>query len=112
MIAKIAYSYAYAEGALNNIDGKSVVLPSILGEKDNIGIWVGTLDTPLTAKVGLLHHLKLIEDKKQGYLKAEIQLFSRLTNTKLLCNPRQVKMMPPITVCSEVAGKYNRNGII
>ena len=76
MLAKIAYTYAFAEGALNTIDGKSVVLPSILGERDEIGLWVGMIDASLTAKPGLLHRLELNKDKKQGLLMAEIQLFS------------------------------------
>jgi hypothetical protein len=74
MLAKIAYSYAFAEGALNIIDGKSVVLPSILGERDEIGLWVGMIDTPLIARAGLLHRIELIQG--QGFLMAEIQLFS------------------------------------
>lgn len=76
MLAKIAYSYAFAQGALKSIDGESVVLPSILGERDEIGLWVGIIDSSLVAREGLLHRLALIEDKEHGFLIVNVQLFS------------------------------------
>jgi len=76
MLAKIAYSYAFAEGVLNALDGESVVLPSILGKRDEIGLWVGTVEEPIKSTQGLLHRLALFEDREQGFLMAEVQLFS------------------------------------
>jgi hypothetical protein len=76
MLAKIAYSYAFAEGALNALAGESVVLPSILGERDEIGLWVGMIDSSLIAREGVLHRLALIEDREHGFLMVEVQLFS------------------------------------
>ena len=76
MLAKIAYCYAFAEGALKSLDGKSVVLPSILGDRDDIGLWVGITDPSLIAREGILHRLAMMEDKENGFLVAEIQLFS------------------------------------
>ena len=43
MIAKIGYSMAVAEGQLDFISGEPYVLPSILGQRDDIGRWVGTI---------------------------------------------------------------------
>ena len=76
MLAKITYSYAFAEGAINALEGDSVVLPSILGERDEIGLWVGMVDKSIKSSKGLLHRLVLIEDRKQNLLIAEVQLFA------------------------------------
>jgi len=76
MIAKIAYAYAVAEGVINLIEGKSYVLPSILGEKDEIGKWVGTLGESPRVFEGLLHRILIHQDKEKGLLLGEVHLFS------------------------------------
>jgi len=76
MIAKIAYSMAYAKGALETIKGNPTVISSILGVRDDIGLWVGTLQAPHKAQSGLLHRISLIEDRKLGLLLSEVQLFA------------------------------------
>lgn len=42
VIAKVAYGFAVANGALDAIEGESFVVPAILGKVDEIGRWVGT----------------------------------------------------------------------
>lgn len=76
MIAKIAYAFAYAEGAMNDVVGESFVLPAILGEKDEIGRWVGTLTEPPKAHPGVLHRLEIHHDRERQLLCVEVQLFS------------------------------------
>ena len=76
MLAKIAYSYAFGEGVTHVVEGNPPVIASILGEKDEIGFWVGTTDKPLNKIEHLLHRLSIIEDKKNGLLAAEVQLFA------------------------------------
>jgi len=76
MIAKIGYAFAYAEGAIADLEGKPYVLPAILGEQDEIGRWVGTLTKPLEAFPTLLHRVLIHHDSEKGLLFAEVQLFS------------------------------------
>lgn len=76
MIAKIAYAFAYAEGVISDIEGEVFVLPSILGEKDEIGHWVGTLTTPPKSQADTLHRIEVHYDHQRGLLCAEVQLFS------------------------------------
>jgi hypothetical protein len=76
MIAKIAYSYAFAEGATQGLRQVSPMLPALLGKSDDIGRWVGTLPKQLETHPGLLHRLALREDRENGLLVAEVQLFA------------------------------------
>lgn len=76
MIAKVAYSYAAAQGAINLGEGIPPIVSSILGEKNEIGRWVGNLSTTLSKKEGLLHRLALISDDEKGLLIGEVQLFA------------------------------------
>lgn len=76
MIAKIGYAFAYAEGAIADLEGKSYVLPAILGEQDEIGRWVGTLTKPLETFPTMLHRVLIHHDSEKGLLFAEVQLFS------------------------------------
>ena len=76
MLAKIGYAMAAAEGAQKRLDGPSPILPSILGDVDDIGRWVGTLPDPIRKYPGLLHRIALREDRDKGLLLAEIQLFA------------------------------------
>ncbi len=74
MLAKIAYSYAWGEGALQKLSGPSLTPSAILGNSDDIGNWVGTLDGPVQKYPGLLHRLSLHEER--GLLIASVQLFA------------------------------------
>lgn len=76
VIAKIAYGFAYAEGAIHDLDGRSPVLESILGKQDNVGDWVGMIDKPFEVHPDTLHRIELHHDKKRGLLLAEVQLFA------------------------------------
>lgn len=76
MIAKIGYAMAFAVGALNRLEGPSPVIPSILGEVDDIGRWVGTLTDPIRRYPELLHRIAIREDRERRFLLAEVQLFS------------------------------------
>ena len=77
MIAKIGYATAFALGDLRRLEGPSPVIPSILGEEDDIiGRWVGTLTDPIRNYPGLLHRIEIHEDTKRRLLLAEVQLFS------------------------------------
>jgi hypothetical protein len=76
MVAKIAYAFAAAEGLLEGIEGKPLVIPAILGETDNIGNLVGTLTEPFTAYPGQLHRILVVNDEEKGLLVSEVHLFS------------------------------------
>lgn len=74
MVAKIGYAFACAEGAINDLEGPAFVVPAILGKRDDIGDWVGTLEKPFASHPGILHRIEL--PKKHGFLWAEVQLFA------------------------------------
>lgn len=74
MIAKIAFSFAWAEGAFTKYPAPFPIAKSILGESNDIGQWVGTVDGPIEKYPGLLHRLSLQEE--HGFLIAFVQLFS------------------------------------
>lgn len=76
MIAKIGYAFAFAEGAIADLDGAPYILPAILGTRDEIGRWVGTLTKPLEVFPDLLHRIGVHRDLEKGLLIAEVQLFS------------------------------------
>jgi hypothetical protein len=76
MISKIAYGMAFARGDIDRIEGPSPVIPSILGDVDDIGRWVGTLTGPIRKYPGLLHRVEIHEDRERRLLIAEVQLFS------------------------------------
>ncbi|QXE91641.1 HNH endonuclease [Geomonas subterranea] len=76
VIAKIAYSTAFAEGALAGVSDTEAILPAILGETDNIGKWVGTLPGQAEKFDGHLHRVTLHRDIMAGFLIAEVHLFS------------------------------------
>jgi len=76
MIAKIAYGMAVAEGSIDALDGKPLLLDAILGGKDEIGRWVGTLTKPIERFKGLLHRILVHEDREKGLLIGEVQLFA------------------------------------
>jgi hypothetical protein len=75
-LAKIAYCFAVANGALDMLDAPSPVVSSILGETEDIGRWVGTLTEHAAPLPDALHTLRLHEDWERGLLVAEIWLFS------------------------------------
>lgn len=76
MLAKIGYALAVADGHEYALDGRAFVLPAILGERDDIGQWVGTHTDPIRKYPDLLHHMAIRKDFERGLLMAEIQLFS------------------------------------
>lgn len=76
MLAKIAYAYACAEGALEDIEGAPFVLPAILGHQNDVGHWVGTVTDPLQAHAGVLHRLVIHRDTERQLLCVEVQLFA------------------------------------
>lgn len=73
MLAKIAYASSIALGFDKILEGSSFVLPAILGIKDDIGQWVGTVNGPNT-KYPCLHRVAMRFER--GLLIAEVQLFS------------------------------------
>jgi hypothetical protein len=76
MIAKIAYSFAVAEGKLSLLRGTSPVVSAILGKTDDIGRWVGTVTDPIEKHDGLLHRILIHEDAVRHLLIGEVHLFS------------------------------------
>jgi len=76
MIAKIGYAMAYALGEIDRLEGPSLVIPSILGDVDDIGQWVGTLTGPIRKYPALLHRVEIHPDRDRRVLVAEVQLFS------------------------------------
>ena len=75
VIAKIAYSWAYAEGYIGRLDGPSLVVPAILGRTDDIGHWVGTISPVTEKKTGLLHQILIKEDEENKILLCGVHLF-------------------------------------
>ena len=75
VIAKIAYAFAAAEGELRAISGPALVLPALLGEKEEIGRWVGTAKTR-EVYPNLLHRILIHHDLKSGFLIGEVHLLS------------------------------------
>ena len=76
MIAKIGYAFAWAEGAIHDVELPSPVIPAILGQTEDIGAWVGTLDKPYESHPGTMHRLELFRDLERRLLFAEVQLFA------------------------------------
>ena len=76
VVAKIAYSFACAEGVLKDLAEPSPVLPAILGQSANIGNWVGTLDHSNQAHPQTLHRINLMHEEQHRLLLAEVQLFA------------------------------------
>lgn len=76
MLAKIAFCYAVKIGVLNKLDGPCLVIPATLGQSDDIGRWVGTIDGPFRTYPGILHRLEVHQDQERGLLMVEVQLFA------------------------------------
>lgn len=76
MVAKVAYSFAVAMDYDSMLEGTSEVVPAILGQRDDIGHWVGTRTGPITRYAGALHRLAIQRDLERGLLIADIQLFA------------------------------------
>ncbi len=76
MIAKIAYAYAVAEQQIDPRRWQPEVVLSIIGKRDEIGRWVGTLQDPIRKHPGLLHRIALREDRERNLLIGEVQLFA------------------------------------
>ncbi len=76
MIAKIAYVMAVAEGRTSALQEQATVIPAILGQRDEIGRWVGTITDPIKKYPGLLHRIAISEDRARGLLMGEVQLFA------------------------------------
>lgn len=77
MIAKIAFSMAVAIDAFEGANySKSFVLPAILGEKDDIGQWVGTITEPIISSKYYLHRVLVHRDIEKGLLIGDVQIFS------------------------------------
>lgn len=76
MLAKIAYAMAVANGDVRYLEGPASVLSAILGERDDIGQWVGTTAGPTRNYPGLLHRISLVRNRDMGLLLAEVQLFA------------------------------------
>jgi hypothetical protein len=75
MIAKIGYGFAVAEVGLDEIE-EAYVLPAILGERQDIGRWVGCDDgaqEPVTGAAGL-HEVGLV--LRHRALHAIVRLFA------------------------------------
>lgn len=74
MLAKIAYGYAFARGALDLIDGPSFVVPCILGKSDDVGQWVFTDASEVVTYPGVLHRVD--HYAMQDHLIADVHLFA------------------------------------
>ena len=75
MIAKVAYAMAVATGASSRLSKPSPVIPSILGQTDDVGQWVGTFTDPVQRHDGQLHRVAIIDNGIPGYLVGDVQLF-------------------------------------
>jgi len=76
VIAKIALSTAYGEGAIGAIVDPRPLAGSILGHTDDIGRWVGNVHPIKAEKHRELHRISFAEDLRRGLLLADVHLFS------------------------------------
>lgn len=76
MIAKIAYSYAVAEGFVQIDAGLPPLTTAILGGTEDIGVYVGTFSDPLRREPGRLHTIGLHEDHERGLRYGSVKLFA------------------------------------
>ncbi len=77
LIAKIAYCTAFAEGAFSKIsEERPPVVSAILGDTDDIGRYVGSIDEGGTSREGVLHYASMHEDIQKGLLVSQVQLFA------------------------------------
>ena len=74
MIAKSAYGFAFAGGYVDRIEGVSPVIPSIIGQIDNIGQWVCSDQGKTVTYPGFLHRVVIREIGL--HLVAEVHLFA------------------------------------
>ena len=74
MIAKIAYSFGYAEGKINFRNQQ--FLDSLLGKTNDIGRWVGIFPQEYAKHPGVLHRLAMKGNVETGFLQVDVQLFS------------------------------------
>lgn len=58
LIAKIAYGFAVSNIGIGNIE-EAYVIPAILGEKDDVGRWVGCANDVVLPVGKFLHHIDL-----------------------------------------------------
>lgn len=77
MIAKIAWSMAAAQGSINKIDLNNSILPSLMSDGNTIGIWVGSIGSPIESVPNTLHCIDVVEDGHNGLLVSKVKLFSR-----------------------------------
>jgi hypothetical protein len=75
MLAKIAYAMAIAVDAVGDLAEPCPVLPSILGEEDDIGRWVGTHTGPIRKYAGVGHRVRIYKSS-QALLMGDVQLFA------------------------------------
>lgn len=79
MIAKIGYSTAIAQARAAGIQELFREIPevvqSILGHKDEIGRWVGTMANPMEKRQGMLHRIEF-GDVNNREMTAVVQLFA------------------------------------
>jgi HNH endonuclease len=77
LIAKFAYCIAFADGAFSRIiEERPPVVTAILGDTDDIGRYVGSIDEGGTSREGVLHYSSMHEDTQQGLLVSQVQLFA------------------------------------
>jgi len=76
LLAKVAYGVAFARGQIDKIEGECFVLPAILGTRDDIGCWVGTLTKGFECHPEFLHRADLHIDESRGLLFGEVQIFA------------------------------------
>jgi len=73
MTAKVAYSMAVAEGVIDPSRGRPEVVRSILGELDEIGLWVGMAAQPRHWVGNVLHTILIQRDEENGVLVGRVQ---------------------------------------
>jgi len=74
LVAKIAYCFSVFQFGINAFEN-IYVLPAILGEKDDIGMWLGST-TPVIGNVDLESNLEI---NKNNEVVARIRLFGKLS---------------------------------
>jgi hypothetical protein len=73
MLAKIGYGMVVATYGLENVC-ECFVLPAIMGEKDDVGMWVGASEYELEGQGDMFYRL----NRKQNLIEAVVKMFGRI----------------------------------
>jgi len=81
MLAKIGLGYSVAEFGLDKFE-EIFVIPSILNQKDDVGMWVGTAEDRIISNKKAVHEVEIV--LKENVVTARIKLFAWFNSPEYL----------------------------